>query len=139
MPSQNPISHRMECSTPKSAGIDWQQIRDAIQHFTGSFVREREQQNISRIDPVLEQVRHAIREGARFSGASASDHKDRAGRSSDRRDLLFVQLSGVINVDRRRYRSALQCVFTGHVRVADSNGDRGCKELQQSDVSKSRL
>ena len=101
MSAQNPVSNRVECPAPQSAGIHRQQIRDAIQHFAGCFVREREQQNISRIDPVLEQVRHAIREGARFSRACAGDHKDRSGRSSDGRELLFVQLSGVINVDRR--------------------------------------
>ncbi len=101
MPAQNPVPYRMECPTPESAGVDRQQIRDAIQHFAGCFVREREQQNISRIDPVLEQVRHAIRKRASFAGACAIDHKDRSGRSSDGRELLFVQLSGVINVDRR--------------------------------------
>ena len=113
----------MECSAPESARIHRQQIRDAIQHFAGCFVREREQQNISRIDPVLEQVRHAIREGARFSRARAGDHKDRARRSSHRRELLFVQLSGVINVDRRGYRRALQRVLTRHVLVAHSDLD----------------
>ena len=101
----------MECPAPESARIDRQQIRDAIQHFAGCFVREREQQNISRIDAVFEQVRYAIRKGARFSRARAGDHKDRAGRSSDRRELLFVQLSGIINVDRRGYRRALQRVL----------------------------
>ena len=104
----------MECSAPESARIHRQQIRDAIQHFAGCFIREREQQNISRIDPVLEQVRHAIREGSRFSRARSRDHKDRSGRSSDRRELLFVQLSGVIDVDRRGYRRALQRVLAGH-------------------------
>src|SRR5207249_6032964 len=29
VPAQNPVSYRMECATPKPAGIDWQQIRDA--------------------------------------------------------------------------------------------------------------
>ena len=104
----------MECPAPEPAGIHRQQIRDAIEHFAGCFVREREQQNISRIDPIFEQVRDAIRKGARFARARAGDHKDRAGRSGHGRELLFVQLSGVINVDRRGYRLALQRVLAGH-------------------------
>ncbi len=104
----------MECPAPKSAGIDWQQIRNAIQHFAGCFVREREQQNISGIDAVFEQVRHAIREGARFARARSRDYKDRSGRSAHRCKLLFVQLRGVINVDRRGYRRALQRVLARH-------------------------
>ena len=82
VPAQNPISNRMECPAPESAGIHRQQIRDAIQHFARCFVREREQQNISGIDAVFEQVRHAICKGARFARARAGDHKDRAGRSA---------------------------------------------------------
>ena len=45
------------------------------------------------------------------------DHKDRTGRSSDGRELLFVQLRGVINVDRRGYRRALQRVLARHLRL----------------------
>src|SRR6266508_605908 len=105
----------MKCPTPETAGIDRQQIGNAIQHFTGCFVREREQQNISRIDPVFEQVSHTIGKRSRFSRARAGDHKDRAGRGSYRSELLFVQFGGVIDMDRCRYWGALQCVLTGHI------------------------
>ena len=66
----------------------------------GGFVREGEQQNISRIDPVLEQVGHAIGERARLARARAGDDKERARRSGHGRELLLVQLRGVIDVDR---------------------------------------
>src|SRR5207245_9489955 len=59
VPAQNSVSNRMECSAPKPTGIDREEIRDAIQHLAGSFVREREQQNISRINTVFEQISHA--------------------------------------------------------------------------------
>jgi hypothetical protein len=52
--AQYPISHRVECPAPKSAGIDGQQIRNAIEHLPGGFVGEREQQDISRINSVLQ-------------------------------------------------------------------------------------
>ena len=134
MPAQNPVPYRMECPATESTGINRQQICDAIQHLAGSFVREREQQNVSRIDAVLEQIRDAIGEGARISRAGASDHKDRSGRSSDRRELLFIELSGVINVDRRGYRRALQRVLARHVLVAQFELGLQCKELQQPDL-----
>src|SRR6516162_4763662 len=97
----------MERATPEPACINRQQIGDAIEHFARCFVREREEQNISWIDTVLEQVRYAIRQGARFSRACAGDHKNRARRSCDRRELLFVQLSGVIDMYRLGCLSAL--------------------------------
>jgi hypothetical protein len=90
-----------------------------LSRFERGFVREREQQNVSRIDPVLEQVRHAIREGARFSRARAGYHKDRAGGSGHRRELLFVQLSDVVDVNRRGNWGALQRVLRGHLIIAD--------------------
>src|SRR5438045_4919748 len=42
------------------------------------------------------------------------DHKDRTGRSSDGRELLFIELGSVIDVNRCRYRSAFQGVVTRH-------------------------
>ncbi len=101
VPAQNPIAYRVECSAPQPARVHREQVGDAIQHFAGGFVRKREQQNISWIDPVLEQVRHAIRESARFTRAGAGDHKDGAGRSGHRGELLFIQLSGVIDMNGR--------------------------------------
>src|SRR5205814_8563993 len=90
VPAQNTVSYRMKCSAPESAGIDRQQIRDTIQHFPRSFIREREKQNVARIDPVFEQVSYSISERPGFSRARAGNHKDRARRCSDGRELLFV-------------------------------------------------
>ena len=52
--AQHPVTDRVKCAAPKSAGIDRQQIRDAIEHLPRGFVREREQQNVARINSVLE-------------------------------------------------------------------------------------
>jgi hypothetical protein len=43
---------------------------------------------------------------------------------------LFVQFSGVVYVDGRGYRSALECVLTGHLLVGHSDLDCRPKELQ---------
>ena len=54
MTPQHSIADRMKCSTPKSARVDRQQVRHAIQHLARGFVGESEQQNVSRVDPILE-------------------------------------------------------------------------------------
>ena len=116
----------MKRPTPKPAGIDRQQIRDAIEHLSRGFVREREQQNISRIDPVLEQVGYAIGKRARFTGARAGDDQQRPGRGRYRGELLLIQFRWVINMDRCRSWCALQRVLAGHCRL------RCCREASCS-------
>src|SRR5205823_5889740 len=69
---------------------------------------------VSRIDPGLEQVRHAVGECARLAATRASDDQKRTGRSRHRRKLLLVQLRCVIDVDRCRCWRALQRVLTRH-------------------------
>ena len=88
--SQDSVPHRMERPAPKPARIDREQIRDAIQHLSGGFIREGEQQNISRIDPVFEQVRNAVGKCARFATACARNHEQWPGRRRHRRQLLLV-------------------------------------------------
>ena len=114
VPAQHPIADRVKCAAPNPAGIDRQQIRDAIEHLPRGLVREREQQNISRIDSVLEQIRDAISERARFSRARAGDDEQRPGRRRHSRELLLIQLRRVIDVDRCRSWRALQRVLAGH-------------------------
>ena len=97
----------MERSAPERTGIDRQQICDATQHFARGFVRECEKQDVARIDPVLEQIRHAISKRPRLTRARAGDDQKRSRRCRHRSELLFVQLHCVIDVDRRRSRRAL--------------------------------
>jgi hypothetical protein len=52
--AQYPVSDRVECPAPKAARIDGQQIRNSIEHLPRSFIRERQQQNISGINSVLQ-------------------------------------------------------------------------------------
>ena len=110
----------------------------AIEHLTRGFVCESEQEDVAGVDSVFEQVCHPISQRTRFSRACAGNHKDRTRRRGYRSKLLFIQLSGVIDVDRCGYWSALQRVLTRHVLVAHSDLDCRCKELQQPDVRKSR-
>ncbi len=114
MPAQHAISDRMKRAAPKSARVHRQQIRDAIEHLARGFVRKSEQQDIARVDAVLEQIRDAIGEGARLPAARAGDDQERTGRRRHRRELLLIQLRRVIDIDRGRGGSALERVFAGH-------------------------
>src|SRR5207302_9303559 len=93
--------------------------RDAIQHFPRGFIRERKEQNILRIDPVFEEVSYTVSKGARLTRTGPGDYKDRTGGRGHCCELLFVELSRVINMDRRRSWRALQRVLTGHVLITD--------------------
>ena len=54
MTPQHAIADRMKSAAPNSAGVDRQQIRHAIEHLSRGLVRESQEQDISRIDSVLE-------------------------------------------------------------------------------------
>ena len=90
MASQHSIADRVKRPAPNPAGIDRQQVRHSIEHLPSGFVGEREQQNISRIDSVLEQVGHAIGQGARFARAGPGDDQLRAGLGGDGCELLLI-------------------------------------------------
>ena len=114
MPAQHAIPDRMKRAAPKAARIHRQQIRHAIEHLPRGFIRKRKQQDIARVDPVLEQIRHAIGQRARLPAARAGDDQERPGRSRHRRELLLIELRRVIDVDRGRRGSALERVFARH-------------------------
>jgi len=100
MSSKHSISDRVECSAPDAAGIHRQQIRHPIKHLPRGFIRESKQQNISRIDAVLEQVSYSISEGSCLARARARDNQHRSRRSCHRGKLLLVQFRRVIDVNR---------------------------------------
>ena len=60
MSAQHSIADGMKGSAPKSTRIERQQIGNPIEHLPRSFIREGEQENIARIDPVLEQVGYSV-------------------------------------------------------------------------------
>jgi len=53
VPAQHPVADRMKRPAPESAGVHGQKVCDAIEHLPRGFVRESQQQDVSRINPVL--------------------------------------------------------------------------------------
>ena len=116
VPAQHAVANGVKRSAPKAARVHRQQVRDPIEHLARGFIRESKEQNISRIDPVLEQVSDAICQRPRLAAARARDHEQGARRSRHRRELLLVQIRRVIDADRGRGRGALKRVLPGHRR-----------------------
>ena len=89
----------MEGAAPEAAWLDAGQLVDAVEHFLGGFVGEREQQDVAGLDAFGEQVGDAVGEGARFAGACTGEHEQRPRLGRDGGVLLVVELGA--EVDRR--------------------------------------
>ena len=121
VPAQHAVADGVKRSAPNPARVDRQQVRDPIQHLPRSLVREREQQNISGVDPVFEQIRYAISERAGLARARTGDDEQRTRRRRHGRQLLLIQLRRVIDMDRCRSGGALQRILTGHKCLSGSD------------------
>lgn len=104
----------MKSPAPDAAGVDREQIGHAIEHLAGCFVGKSQQQDIARIYSILQQVGHAVSQGARLARTGAGNDELRTRRRDDGGQLLFVQFGLVINTDRARPYRTLQSVFTRH-------------------------
>ena len=86
MPAQHPVADGMKRPAPESARVHRQEIGDPIEHLARGFVGEGEEQDVARIDAILEQVGDAISQGARLAAARAGDDQQRTRRRGHRRD-----------------------------------------------------
>ena len=114
VPPQHAVADGMKRPAPEPAGVDREQIGDAVEHLAGGLVREGEEEDVARVDALLEQVGDAIGEGARLARAGPGDDEQRSRRRGHGRVLLFVQFARVIDADRRRGGGALERVLAGH-------------------------
>ena len=69
VPAQHAVADGMKRPAPEPARVDREEIRDAIEHLARGFVGEGEEQDVARIDAVLEQVGDAISQGARLAAS----------------------------------------------------------------------
>ncbi len=90
VPAQNSVAHGVERPAPNPLASTGNKFATRPEHFARGFVCEREQQDVARIDPVLEQIRHALCERPRLTPAGAGDDQKRTGRCSHGRQLLLV-------------------------------------------------
>ena len=122
--SKHAIADGVKRPAPESAGVERQEVGDAVEHLPRGFVGESEEEDVSRVDAVLEQVGDAVGEGARLARAGAGDDEKRTRRRGHRGVLLLVQFARVIDADRRAGRGALERVFAGHWGTTLESGSR---------------
>ena len=97
--AQNPVADGMKSPAPQRPHLlPTEQIRHAPHHFLRRLVRERQQKNAIRRNPLLQQIRHPIRQRARLARTRPGDHERRPRLGAHRRELLFIQLARVINL-----------------------------------------
>ena len=113
MPPQDARAHAVKSAAPQPHQIARDQRTHALAHLARRLVCEREQQDVLGPYAVLHEIRHAVRERARFAAARARDHECRARRRGHGLELLRVQLRGEINPRAARLRS-VECVVARH-------------------------
>ena len=111
------MADRVERAAPKLGQIAAQQIGRPAHHFAGGLVGEGQQQQALRRHPLLQQISHAVNQGAGLAGAGPRQHQRRTGRGGDRLQLLRVEFPAIVNLQIDRRAERLQQVLTRHSRA----------------------
>ena len=115
------IADRVKGAAPDAARVDGHQLLDAAEHLAGGLVGESQQEDVLRIDAVLNEARHAVGEGARLSAAGTRDHQQWSLAGHDHLQLLGIQVLvvadaiGLLSLDR--LLEGVTADFGGHCRV----------------------
>ena len=111
---QDPVADRVKRAAPQRRQFLSQQIRHPPHHLPGRLVRERQQQNAVRRNPLLQQIGHPVGQRARLARARPGDHQRRPRRRRHRRVLLRVQFARIINLQVDRRAKGVQNIITRH-------------------------
>ena len=90
MTPQNPTANRMKRAGPQVGGVLWNELAHPLHHFPRRLVRKCQQQNLARLDPVIEQPRHSIRQRPGFSRTRTGNDQRLARRRTNRLVLLRI-------------------------------------------------
>ena len=120
IPPQEAGTEGVERAALHTAAPSVEQGRGAGEHLAGGAARERQQHDLLRGRPRLDEVGHAIDERACLAGARPRDDEHRPAGRRRRRVLLRVQLPGI--VDRE---PPLDGVGVGLENEASRHGKRG--------------
>ena len=89
--AEDALGDAMEGAAPKVAAGNPCEILDALQHLARGLVGESEQEDLVGLHALVQQVGHAVGEGARLARARAGQHQRRAGRCCHGGVLLVVE------------------------------------------------
>ena len=114
MTPQQPRSDGVKGAAPKRLQFVAEQVRDTAHHFARGFVGKGEEEYAIRRDPVFEQIRDSIGEGAGLARSGTGNDKRRSWRSGDGGMLLLVQFLGIVDLKIDRRMKRLQHVVARH-------------------------
>jgi hypothetical protein len=104
----------VEGAAPDAAGILRDERLHPLLHLAGGFVGKREQQDGFRLDAIIEQPRHAIRQRPRLARSRARNDERLPRRADDGGVLLLIELRLVVDAVGGFVR-AVQRVFARHL------------------------
>ncbi len=96
--AQEPVGHGMERPAPDARDVVGQEIAHPLQHFARGLVGEGQEQDVLRLDPVLDQVGDPVGQRPGLAAARPRDDEDRPRLGHDRGILLVVERGAVIDL-----------------------------------------
>src|SRR5207237_2544958 len=125
--AEKAVADRVERPAGNPARVDCDELLDAAQHLARRLVRERQQQDLLRIDTVLDEPRNALGEAPRLAAAGSGDAQTRPFAGHHHLELLGIELLVVFDAVRLlRFRRPLERVAAdlGHTERLPVAGSR---------------
>jgi len=127
--AQDTLGNTVERAAPEVAAGDAGKILDPFEHFAGGFVGKGEQENFTRLHTLMEQVGHAVGEGAGFAGSRTGQHQCGTRLGSDGGVLLVVEFGAKIDGGEHwggvvGWGDESCCLGAGRLRVAGIAGQQ---------------
>ena len=95
---QETRSDGMKRAAPQRLHVAPQQIRDAAHHLARRLVGEGQEENAIRRHPLLQQIRHTIRQRPRLARTRSRDHQRGPRRGSHGGMLLLIQFLRIVDL-----------------------------------------
>ena len=114
--TENLVSDGVKSAAPDVLCLVGDELFDALQHLPGRLVREGEEEDIFRCNPVVEKVGDAVGQCPRFAASGSGNDERRAGRCRHGGELSIIQFLPVIDFRFRAFRNTIDCVVTSHPR-----------------------
>ena len=75
MATQNAVSHRVKGPPPHLADVEGHQGAHPIKHLLGGLVGEGQEEDVARLDSLVQKVGHPVGQGPRLSRSGSCDHQ----------------------------------------------------------------
>ena len=96
--AQDLVADGVERPAPEAVRAVGQEVGDALQHLAGGLVGEGQQEDVLRLDAVLQEVGDAVGQRARLAATRPGDDEHRPRPGGDGLALLGVEFAGVVDL-----------------------------------------